>query len=248
LAYRALIFDLDGTLLRNDKQLSPYTVEILEKCREKGFFLMLATARPIRNVGEYLGKIRFDDMTVSNGGRLFIGEKTFDIPIEKKTAKAILEQLDQSLPLTFETGDVSYANLPFPEYETVFAEDLPSLAEKFPCVKIILHYKNAEQFAEIKKILPESCTATVTNDRLIQIMNREATKWLGIEKMLAAANILKEEAVYFGDHHDDVEALRKCGLGIAPGNAIDEAKAAADIVVLSNEEDGPARFLAERFL
>ncbi len=33
---KILLFDLDGTLLRNDKTVSEYTLEILSKCKECG--------------------------------------------------------------------------------------------------------------------------------------------------------------------------------------------------------------------
>lgn len=33
---RLLLFDLDGTLLRSDKTISPRTARALEKCRKRG--------------------------------------------------------------------------------------------------------------------------------------------------------------------------------------------------------------------
>ena len=39
------------------------------------------------------------------------------------------------------------------------------------------------------------------------------------------------------------DMLRNCGVGVAVANAIDEAKAAADAVCGSNDEDGVARWL-----
>ena len=38
------------------------------------------------------------------------------------------------------------------------------------------------------------------------------------------------EVAYFGDDVPDTQVLRACGLGIAPADAADEAKAAADYV------------------
>ena len=39
---RILLFDLDGTLLQNDKTISKRTLKILELCRKKGFLLGIA--------------------------------------------------------------------------------------------------------------------------------------------------------------------------------------------------------------
>lgn len=45
---KAIITDLDRTLLRTDKTISEYTHTILKKCHERGVLLMAATARPER--------------------------------------------------------------------------------------------------------------------------------------------------------------------------------------------------------
>lgn len=54
---RAIITDLDRTLLRTDKSLSAYTCAVLKKCREKGMLLMVATARPERAILEYQDRL-----------------------------------------------------------------------------------------------------------------------------------------------------------------------------------------------
>ena len=89
---------------------------------------------------------------------------------------------------------------------------------------------------------------TVANDNLVQIMNRKATKWNGIQLMLQACNIAPEQAVYFGDDNDDIESLKQCGTGVAVVNAIDAVKEAADVVVESNDEDGVAKWIERSIL
>jgi len=42
---KAIITDLDRTLLRTDKSISEYTYAVLKKCRDRGILLMAATAR-----------------------------------------------------------------------------------------------------------------------------------------------------------------------------------------------------------
>ena len=41
--------------------------------------------------------------------------------------------------------------------------------------------------------------------------------------------------------------LRLCGVGVAMGNALEEVKKAADIVIGRNDEDGIAEYLEGRF-
>lgn len=42
---KMIVLDLDGTLLRDDKSVSEYTIDTLKKCREKGIKVIFATVR-----------------------------------------------------------------------------------------------------------------------------------------------------------------------------------------------------------
>ena len=65
--------------------------------------------------------------------------------------------------------------------------------------------------------------------------------------MLEAFAITPNHTVYFGDDHDDMEPIRRCGCGVAVSNALDCVREAADYIVGSNDEDGVAVFLASLF-
>jgi hydroxymethylpyrimidine pyrophosphatase-like HAD family hydrolase len=55
-----------------------------------------------------------------------------------------------------------------------------------------------------------------------------------------------ESAVAVGDGLNDLDVLRVAGLSVAMGNAADEVKALADVVVADNDHDGIAE-VVERF-
>ena len=48
----------------------------------------------------------------------------------------------------------------------------------------------------------------------------------------------KDNAIAFGDGHNDIEMLETVGMGIAMGNAKDEVKAKANAVCKPVDEDG----------
>ena len=50
----------------------------------------------------------------------------------------------------------------------------------------------------------------------------------------------REELMAFGDGFNDLSMLEYSGIGIAMGNAVDEVKAIADFITISNDEDGIA--------
>ena len=66
---RILLFDLDGTLLRNDKTLSEYTLEILSKCKGQGYLIGISTSRGEQNCLGFLREMK-PDILISSGGAL----------------------------------------------------------------------------------------------------------------------------------------------------------------------------------
>ena len=57
-----------------------------------------------------------------------------------------------------------------------------------------------------------------------------------------------EEVMYFGDDLPDIPVMLACGCGVAPSDAVEEAKAAADIVSSRPGGKGVARELIEMVL
>ena len=244
---KAIIVDLDRTLLRTDKTLSDYSVSVLRECQQRGMKLMVATARPLRDTAQFCEKIAFDAMSASNGAKVLCEPQFIEYGIDRETAKNLMAglQTNPDLRITLETGDCAYSNKPVAEYETILSDDLVGLAGTKSTVKILVHLDSEETLAEVQKLLPDSLYATVAHGFLMQIMSKAATKWNGIKAMLEISGVSPHETVYFGDDQDDVEPLQKCGMGVAVANAIEEAKAAADYIAESNDADGVAKFLAQ---
>ena len=60
--------------------------------------------------------------------------------------------------------------------------------------------------------------------------------------------ITPAEITAFGDDFADIGMLALCGTGVAMGNAIPEVKAAADVIIGGNDEDGIAAYLTQTVL
>lgn len=74
------------------------------------------------------------------------------------------------------------------------------------------------------------------------------TKERAIKTICSVCNIDLEDIIAFGDDFADIGMLKLCGVGVAMGNAIDEVKEIADIVIGTNDEDGIAEFLEKNIL
>ena len=77
---------------------------------------------------------------------------------------------------------------------------------------------------------------------------KHATKENAILQMCDALELQPVQIIAFGDDYADIGMLKMCGLGIAMGNAIDEVKKVADVVIGNNDDDGIAIWLETTFL
>ena len=87
---KAIITDLDRTLLRTDKSISDYTIDVFRKCRERGIRVMTATARPLRDIPEFRKQIAFDAVTATNGAVIELPDRRLEYGIRRETGEKIL--------------------------------------------------------------------------------------------------------------------------------------------------------------
>ena len=247
---KAIIVDLDRTLLHTDKTLSAHTANVLTECKRCGIKIMVATARPLRTTKHYCDLIDFDAMVVSNGARIIYRNQQTDYCISQRSAERLLNALKRypNLRITLETGDCAYSNHPIEDYETIRTDNLVDTSNKEGALKILVHLDSEDTLSFVQKELTEDLYYTIAHGYLLQIMNTSATKWNGIKAMLDICNCAANETAYFGDDQDDVEPIKMCGLGIAVSNGIDEVKAVADYVAESNDADGVAKFIEQQIL
>ena len=84
--------------------------------------------------------------------------------------------------------------------------------------------------------------------KCVQIMAQSVNKWSSINKIREMLGYETNEIVVFGDDVNDIEMLRECSTGVAVANAIDEAKAVADYICDTNDNDGVAKWLEDMLI
>lgn len=247
---KAIIVDLDRTLLHTDKTLSAYTVNVLKKCHNKGLDVIAATARTEKRILTYREQVGFDAVITMNGARIILPNKVIENSIPRLSGECVLSALI-SIPdmlISIETSDGVYANFANPEWDSICYDDFPNLPANVTLYKILASSSNNTLYDKIKHILTEDVYYTVANNTLVQIMSKKATKWNGIKAALEALDISPTDAVYFGDDNDDIEPIQMCGIGVAVSNAIEAVTNAAGHITGSNDEDGVAHFIEANLL
>ncbi len=247
---KAIITDLDRTLLHTDKSVSEHTIAVLKKCHDHGILIMATSARPIRDILIYNDLIGFDAITATNGAVVSLHQKLLEIGISCESGEKILSAILRypDVFLSIETSKGLYSNRDIPVWEPVIWDKFPTLPEDIILYKILASSQQNPLYEGIETTLTDDVYHAIANNDLIQIMSIEATKWKGIKQMLSHFNISPSDAVYFGDDNDDIEPIKNCGLGVAVSNAIPSVLDVADRIIDSNDMDGVAKFIEENIL
>ena len=250
---RMIVTDLDGTLLRDDKTVSGYTLHVVENLRRAGVLFVVATARPVRAVAEWLPFIKYDAGIFHNGAviRTPVGDiGGMGIAESGIVARSILAAMPDAC-ISVESEDRLYCNYDsnrvWPGAEFTFTRDFACVADKVAEKLIVAAHSHAD-VERLAPLLPDYTYAQLSENRIAMIMNRRATKINAVRVLAEKYGIAMSDVVAFGDDYNDIDMLKGCGRGIAVKNALDEVKAAADEVCASNMDDGVAGWIAENVL
>lgn len=249
---RLLLSDLDGTLLKTDKTISLRTVSELERCRKKGFFIGISTARSEGNAEKFISLIK-PDLIISSCGALvrFRGGIIYKAEFSAKETRAIIDTAlyigGEKREITVDTEDAHYWNYRLSPKEldkswgdTVYTDysDFNEASLKI-CVEL-----PDPKYAEIIARSAQDCEYIKFSDgNWYKFSRRAASKENALSAVSDTTGIPLSDIIYFGDDYSDIGTLKICGRGIAMGNAVTEAKNAADETTVSNDCDGVACWL-----
>ncbi|MCA0251176.1 MAG: Cof-type HAD-IIB family hydrolase [Actinobacteria bacterium] len=257
---RLIATDLDGTLLRYDKSISPRNARAVRLAQEAGYHVIAATGRYPTSLPGLLAPLDIDLAVVSNGAqgfRLSTTELLFEETIPAGTAAAIMAALGERLPearfeVVVDSGwthyvqpgyvelvhDIEHRNFPLDYLELSTAEMLGH-----GIVKLAVRHPSATPDHMLATLESSGLTgfhATTSGAPFLEISGPGVTKAHGVAQLCALLGYEPHQVLAIGDARNDVEFLEWAGIGVAMGNAVPEAIAAADHTTASNEEDGLA--------
>lgn len=255
---KLIAMDLDGTLNNDEKRITEKTRSALMQAQKRGIRLALASARPSPGLFKERDILRLQDhggiLMSYNGGRIVdaaTGKVLFETAMDLQQTKQVLRFLKQ-LPVTpilddgvrFYVTDAAGYKVDYEcknnAMECSVVEDLEKFLTFAP-VKILMSVQPEQLAAVQEKIaafLPETLTVVQTAPFYLEVIPKTINKGQGIRDICAVLGIKTEQVVAFGDAANDIPMLQAAGVGVAMGNAADAVKAAADMVTLSNNDDG----------
>lgn len=256
---KLLLFDLDGTLLNSNKTILPRNLAALEKCRAKGILIGVATARSEPTCARFIAQIK-PDVIISNGGGL-VRVNTMDTMngmngdiiysnafTEEETAILVKAGIAENRGVTVDSTANTYCNrvIDSPDWADITFTDFSDFHDNG--FKVCIEGTDRD-FAERTAALVRDCDWLPFSDcDWFKFSRSAAAKEKAIPPIEQALGISREHIIAFGDDYVDAKMLQYCGIGVAMGNAIDEIKQCADVVIGDNDIDAIAVYIEENIL
>ena len=114
-------------------------------------------------------------------------------------------------------------------------------------LKMCVEIYDSNAADKLKKTLTDCDCIRFSDGFWYKFTKKGVTKENAIKKICSSCDITPENIIAFGDDLADIGMLKLCGMGIAMGNAIQEVKDIADVVIGTNDNEGIASFLVKEF-
>ncbi len=269
------VSDLDGTLFNSNKEITLKTVSLLNACIERGMKFTVATARMPYDCDDMLSKVNLQVPGVlTNGVFLYnFNMKRFEMveSISKDSVKNCLNILGKYQIPCFvytyhykENISMYYQNEDQKAQTQYYSERALQYCTEVSITSNILNKTSEKDIIylaatgqkeiftpPIKELdllteISHAFYLNIYNDLYcLEIFSKKASKKNAIKKLMEIGNY--DELVVFGDNLNDLSMFEIANYSYAPSNALPEVCERATKVIDSNDEDGVAIFLANKF-
>ena len=264
------VSDLDGTLLRSNEATSEYTNQVINSLVDRGMIFSYATARSLITAKKVTKGINAKIPLIVYNGAFVIDNVTEKILIANYfdvSVHSVLEDLfiNGVYPIVY-----SYIN---GKEKFSFVRDLCTRGmDKFlNSRKGDIRTNEVKSLSELKEgnIFYITCideperlkplydkykdkyhcvyqTDIYTNEQWLEIMPLEASKSNAIKQLRTMLDC--EKLIVFGDGTNDIDMFQMADESYAVANAHEDLKKCATEVILSNDDDGVAKWLESHYL
>lgn len=266
---KLIALDLDGTLLTTEKVLTPENEAALRRAAEAGILIVPATGRFYGAIPEAVRSLPYIRYAITiNGAQVWdaaLQQALVTAEIPWRRAVELMAFLDK-LPVIYDCYLDNWGWMSRAHYERAaeFAptrhslEMLQKLRTPVPELKayvsqtghdvqkIMMFFRDPALRLEAMRTLAErfpDLAVTSSIPMNVELNSLDARKGVALAQLAACLGIPRAETMAFGDDLNDLSMLRAAGIGVAMGNACPEAKAAADTVTESCDDNGVAKAL-----
>lgn len=247
---KIVFFDIDNTLFDQNKKVPDSTLEAIQKLQQKGVTTAIATGRAPFMFSQLRQQLNIHSYVSFNGSYVVDQDALiYRNPIPGEVLDQLEKQASEKdkrlILLNEETMKIdgtldpyirkSIASLrldiPFPEQDAQFYKH-------HEIYQGMLFYSEKDETGYLEQAPLNELRYVRWHPYAVDVIPEHGSKAMGIQKMLEAMGISANAAAAFGDGNNDVEMLKYVGTGVAMGNAVDQAREAADHVTRTVDHDG----------
>ncbi|PKF61033.1 Cof-type HAD-IIB family hydrolase [Psychromonas sp. psych-6C06] len=257
---KLIALDMDGTLLNQEKLISKRNCDAIKAAKKAGINVVLASGRPRHGLQKYLQQLGLtteQDFVVSYNGslvqRVASNEILYQTSLTGTDAKAVFavsQQLGVHIHAFSATqGLITHQHNPWTELEATLNDivakevDFTTIDDDETIIKVML-VADEETLSNAITQLPNSLKANYSVLRsaaiFLEVLHPQCDKGFAIQQLAQVLNLSEEQVMCVGDAENDHAMLSFAGIAVAMENADDATKALADVITLSNVNDGVA--------
>ena len=254
---RLVALDIDGTLLNSDHKISERNKDAVRRAIKEGVKIVLLSGRNFLCMQQYVEELELKDLTISlNGAYILDGDKReaiHDLRVERDAASDIIKAAedlgihinyyhDEAIACGSETD---YSR----EYSRITGVPIAKVGSiyeynKTRCPNKMLLIGQRELLDKIRAWVEKYHDSRVnffySNPMYLEITHKNVSKGQALAFLADYYGFTMDEVMAVGDGENDLSMIKAAGIGVAMENALDEVKAAANFITLSNNRDGVA--------
>ncbi len=252
--------DLDGTFFASGGKVLQQNLDAVEYFKSQGGLFTFITGR-VPRTSESICRIIKPNAPYGciNGGGIYDHREgrylwRLHLPAE---ALELVRAVDEQLPeigIQLNTEKAIYFNKDNLALERFrLATGVPNIACHYdeveePVLKVVFGHHENERIMALKDLLHRHPKAHLfdfirSEHNYYEILPKGVGKGTALRKMAELLGIDANKTIAVGDYNNDISMLREAKLGFAVANAVDEAKAAADHITVSNDEGAIAAII-----
>lgn len=256
--------DLDGTLLQDDKTLSKKTIESIKELKENTSIKFgIATGRALTSLLPLLERhaiLDYVDAVVANNGvDLYIPKNQMHKRkhmVNKAVIQRILTTYDaiEEVNICFHNPGIFYAQkvtkrvsniIYINDIDVVFHPNHDKNYVQTPRVMLLFDHENRDMIEKIvKDVHIDGVRGMFSEKDIYEYVDEHVSKDIGIHDYVSSFQDTMEHVLVIGDSYNDLEMIKRCGVGIAMKNADVYVQSHSDYVSkYSNNEHGVAHIL-----
>lgn len=265
---KLIAVDIDGTLLNDQGQILPATIQAVKQATAAGKKVVLCTGRPLCGVTDYLKQLglwqRADQYVISYNGSLIQTTNQVTLLSHQLQFNDYLDLLElahqNKAAFSLLTPDCMYVEpedvngIILKEAATVSiklqqqsAAKMETLSDLVPVKGMVLD--EPAKLDQLEKVMPTEFKQrfTVLRSQIdhLEFTHPLASKEYALQQLAKRLGIKPAEVMAIGDEKNDLGMLKTAGMGIAMGNAVPELQALADQITTDNNHNGVGEAIAK---